>query len=258
MFNRCIIIGSGNSLQEGLDRGIQDLFKNEITFTLNEEFRFFNSTATFFLDWTFYKCRYELLKNHPLIIGRFNPDIRHDNPQCPPPLQQLFMFPTCSKYVGRDSWFKGFYSGKLCGLFTLTSAIALGFTEIFILGYDGLAVNNKTHHYEGLNGYGQFVDRRGQPRTGVGVKNGKYNTGVFNQSRDDLWKDYSSELNQIKIYNVSLNSKISTFPKISYDDFISMINNNPLNIDQDTVRHQIKEHIKNHAKFDKNSFCFGS
>ena len=255
MFKRCFIIGSGNSLQEGIDKGLQFLLENEVVFTLNEEFRFFESTATFFNDWTFYKCRYDLLKNHPLIIGRF--DGAFERGDCLY-LPQLILLPSFSKYVGVDSWSRGFYTGMLSGAFTLTFAIALGFEEIYCLGFDGQAINGKTHHYEGQDGFGVFTDTNGKSRTGVGIKNGRYNTGIFNKNRklfnQELWDAYKPELERIKIYNVSLDSKIDTFPKISYDEMIKIIKESPINIYQDFIREQIKEYIKNNAKFNKDYF----
>jgi len=262
MQNRVCIIGSGNSLQCGLNKGIQKLLKNEITFTLNEEFRFFDSTVEIFGDWTFYKCRYDLLKNHPMIVGRWDFHIGTENRETKElyceKLPQLILLPSCSKYLGQDSWKKGFYSGVLCGLFTLTLVIALGFDEIFILGFDGKMINGKTHHYEGLEGFGNFVNEEGQPRTGVGLKKGVYNTSVFNRKPKDFnqnyWDKYKDELKKIKIYNVSPESKITTFPKINYDEFISIIKNNPSNINQTKIRQEIRTYIKNHAKFNNHYF----
>ena len=258
MQNRCAIIGSGESLTEGLNKGIQDLLKNEVTFTLNEEFRFFDSTITTFSDWTFYKCRYELLKNHPLIIGRWDAKIGTKNPETKElyceKLPQLILLPSCSKYLGKNVWKKGFFTGVLTGLFTLSIAIALGFTEIFMLGVDSKEINGKTHHYQGLEGYGIFVDENGNPRSGIGKKGNTYNTGVFNKNvkiyNNDYWNKYKDELNRIKIYNVSPESTIDTFPKINYDEFISIIKNQPSNVDQTTIRQEIRTYIKNHAKFD--------
>jgi len=253
---RVFIIGSGNSLQEGFDNNLQELLKYKTVFTLNEEFRFFNSTVTFFGDWTFYKCRYDLLKNHPLIIGRFDNKFNNDVPKLP----QLILLPSCPKYLGQhDSWKQGFYTGVLTGLFTLTVAIALGFEEIYLLGFDGHAINGKTHHYQGLYGYGMFVNDDGKPRTGMGVKsNGMYNTSVFNKDKkrfnQDFWDKYKPELNRVKIYNVSPTSKIETFPKISYSDLFKKLKNDKECINQSLIRQKIKTYIKTHANFNKNLY----
>jgi len=251
-------------MTEGFEKKVPKLLQNEVVFTLNEEFRFFNSTLTLFNDWTFYKCRYNLLKNHPMIVGRWDSHIgtkdRVTKEYYCERLPQLILLPSCSKYLGQDSWKKGFFTGVLCGLFTLTFAIALGFDEIYLMGFDGKSINGKTHHYEGMFGFGQFVNEEGRPRTGMGKKNGVYNTGVFNKNKKrfnkDFWDVYKSELERIKIYNVSPESIINTFPKISYDEFISKIKENPSNINQDLIRKEIKEYIINHAKFDKNNFNY--
>ena len=52
---------------------------------------------------------------------------------------------------------------------------------------------------------------------------------------------YSFE-KQCKIYNVSLDSKIEIFPKISYDKFFSMLDNETYN--QDILRQKIKRKLK--------------
>lgn len=237
--------------------------KTEVTFTLNEEFHFFDSTITIFSDWTFYKCRYELLKNHPLIIGRWDAKIGTKNPQTKElyckKLPQLILLPSYSKYLGQNSWKKGFFTGVLTSLFTLSIVIALGFTEIYLLGFDSKEINGKTHHYQGLEGFGNFVDEEGNPRSGVGKKtDGTYRTGVFNKDikiyNNDYWNKYKDELNRIRIYNVSPESTIETFPKINYDEFISTIKKNPSNIDQTKIRQEIRNYIKNHAKFDSRFF----
>jgi len=264
MVKRVCIIGSGNSLTEGFEKKLPKLLQNEVVFTVNEEFRFFNSTLTTFCDWTFYKCRYNLLKEHPMIIGKHDVHIGTRDKKTKEyyceRLPQLILLPSCSKYVGQDSWKKGFFTGILCGLFTLSFAIALGFEEIYLIGFDGKSIEGKTHHYEGKFGFGQFVNEEGRPRTGMGMKNGVYNTGVFNKDKkrfnQDFWNVYKPELERIKIYNVSPESTIETFPKISYDEFITKIKENPSNINQDLIRKEIKEYIISHAKFDKNHFNY--
>jgi len=263
MVKRCVIVGSGNSLTEAFEKKVSKLLQNEVVFTINEEFRFFDSTLTTLVDWTFYKCRYNLLKSHPMIVGRWDSHIgakdRVTKEYYCERLSQLILLPSCSKYVGQDSWKKGFFTGVLAGLFTLTFTIALGFEEIMLCGFDGKSINGKTHHYEGQFGFGHFIDDEGKPRTGMGKKNGVYNTGVFNKDRKrfnkDFWDVYKPELERIKIYNVSPESTIDTFPKISYDEFISILKKNPSNINQDLIRKEIKEYITSHAKFDKNNFC---
>jgi len=261
MFKRCIIIGSGNSLTEGFEKNLPKLLQNEIVFTINEEFRFFKSTLTTFVDWTFYKCRYNLLKYHPMVVGRWDHHIKNKE-YCCEILPQLILLPSCSKYLGQDSWKKGFYTGKLSGLFTLTFAIALGFEKIFLLGFDCKSINGKTHHYEGISGFGQFVEENGKPRNRMGKKNGIYNTGIFNKKKkdfnQDIWDNYKPELEKIQIYNVSSDSIIDTFPKITYDDFIVKIKENSSNINQDLIRKEIKKHIIKHVQFDKNNYYFNN
>jgi len=45
---RCVIVGAGNSIAEGVEKGLWDKLKNETTFGINEAFQFFDPTAITF------------------------------------------------------------------------------------------------------------------------------------------------------------------------------------------------------------------
>ena len=63
----------------------------------------------------------------------------------------------------------------------------------------------------------------------------------YNNGRVD--KDYEPYLNEsrVKIYNVSTDSKINTFPKISYNQFYNMLDNNTYN--QETLKQDIRNRL---------------
>ena len=250
---RCVIIGGGNSIQEGIDKGLWDKLKNEVTFGCNEAFKFFSPTAITFVDWTFYKCRYKHIHNYPLVIGKHNPAIGFwyrgkggtKYQKCSEGAT-LEMIQGSGKYFGKDSLKKGVYSGVLCGLFTTTLAIALGYDEIYLLGFDFGQKNGKTHFYQNMNDVGQFIDENNQERTGVGYNiRGGFNTGVFNNTDEyiqQFWTPYLEETD-VKIYNVSMNSRIKTFDKITYDSFFERINDGQ-RIEQDKIRKEIRIEIQ--------------
>jgi len=250
---RCVIVGGGNSIQEGIEKGLWKKLENEVTFGVNEAFKFFHPTAITFVDWTFYKCRWEHMLNYPLVIGKFDPAIGfwyrgkggHKYQKCPKE-DTLEMIKGSGKYFGKESIKKGIYSGVLAGLFTTTLAIGLGFDEIYLLGFDMDQKDGKTHFYQNMNDVGDFIGENNEHRTGVGFNvSGDFNTGVFNNNDDYIQKFWTPYLedSDIKIYNVSMSSRIRTFEKIDYDNFFKRIENNE-KIDQAQIREEIRNKIK--------------
>jgi hypothetical protein len=78
MQNRCIILASGSSISESIELGLSDYLKNEVTFSINDNIKFFDSTAYTFGDWTAYRDRFNLYKEKKLVIGRHDMHIgRH-------------------------------------------------------------------------------------------------------------------------------------------------------------------------------------
>jgi hypothetical protein len=119
----------------------------------------------------------------------------------------------------------------LCGLWsmTLASFFLKEGGEIFLLGFDFGAIDRmpdgkaKTHFYQ---------DNLYHP--GVGQN------GTYKERRLNFFSPYK-ELKDLKIYNVSLNSKISYFDKISYDQFFDKLNGE---VNQNHLRNQMVEQLK--------------
>lgn len=243
MVDRCIIIGSGNSLSEGISKGLWDVLQKEITFSINDNIKFFNSTVAMFGDWHCYKSRRELFSKHSLVIGKHSHQFNHPEFDCPSH-NGLILLKSSGHYHGQDSFRKGIYSAILTGCFTLTLAIQLGFKKIFLLGMDECEINGKTHFYQEIKDAGVFQDCDGNPTTGVGKDiNGNYKTSVYNNSSKDinhLWLPFIDELATTQIFNVSPLSRIIIFDKIDYNDFFSVLNDTPININQDSVRKEIR------------------
>ncbi len=162
-------------------------------------------------------------------------------------------------YVKRNG--KSCWSGnskQLVGIFAINLAICLGFTEIYLLGYDCCAINGQTHFYESIADLtkstpiyirGVLKDTRMHYR-GVGkYENGSYKTSTYNNERNHLnetWFAPFKNLKNINIYNVSPESAITVFPKISYDDFYAQVPNN--HIMQEQARANIKRIILDNKK----------
>ena len=257
-----ILCGSGNSIPFlnsqymrtdcGLPLKLEQIIKHNYSIGLNFWFQF-GCKTTFCLsgDFQFYEDNKEKLKNLPLIIASADPQLKnqkvsriHDN---------TILLPNAGIYFGKDSWEKGFYTKQLIGIYAITIAIALGFTEIYLLGYDCIEINGQTHFYQGVANLDEYKDiyvdgklknQRYQFR-GVGKnREGTYKTSTYNYIKhiNNKWfAPFDAELKKLKIYNVSINSVISTFPKISYDAFFQQIDDN--HIDQIKARKEIKEFV---------------
>ena len=132
---------------------------------------------------------------------------------------------------------------QLIGLKALNMAIALDCKEIYLLGFDaGGDDENRTHFYSDTE-KGSYV-WNGTKHCGVGKdKKGYYKTGNYNKLEElnKYWfEPFEDELKKgIRIYNVSLNSNITTIPKISYNDFY-----NNLNEIHSSNQNEIREYIK--------------
>ena len=249
---RLIIIGAGNSIRPELQNGLWDKLKKEYTFSLNDTLYLFQPTVPIFVDWYWYKARYEIIKDISLSIGKYDRKYWASHPEIKIPNispNTIFLKPS-NEYHGIESWEKGFYSGILCGCYALTLGIALGFKEIYLLGYDFTEINGKTHFYEkdDLNNQeiGIIKEKNGTIRCGIGKDSrGYYRTGVYNNSSNNYFNVYKKSLKETKIYNVSQNSKITTFPKISYTDFYKNLSSEKIDIDQELGREQIRQIITN-------------
>lgn len=226
---QCILIGGGTSIKTGLSKRLWDKLKGRFVIGLNYSHLYYsNPTIQCYVDNDFYKNEINKLKKLPLIIGKCHQNLKNIKQ-----FNTIMLQVNDSKYTRNLS--EGIFKSSLCGLFGLSLAIyLLNFGEIYLLGYDQGVINNKkdiknchlTHFYQGK------INHRG-----IGKIN-YYNT----KGRAD--RDYGvfAEEQKIKIYNVSLDSRINTFPKISYNKFFSMLDNNTY--DQIRLRQQIKTKLK--------------
>ncbi len=257
-----IICGSGNSVPFnddiykiigcGLPDKLKHIIENNYSIGLNYWFQFgcettFNSSG----DWQFYIDNTEELKKLPLIIASEDPSLKNKN--IDRTHENTILLPDAGTYHGINSWSEGFYHRQLVGMLGLTIAIAFGFKEIYLLGYDCMELEGKTHFYQNvadltkitplyLNGV--LKENRLHFR-GIG-KNPKeeYKTSSYNyikQINNKWYAPFHAERKKIRIYNVSTMSKINTFEKISYGTFFQQVDSN--NIDQNKVREEVKTFI---------------
>lgn len=282
--NTVIICASGNSISDGVDYELFDVLKEHTTIGLNHWYKHaFEPTFNSFVDWNFYRDSIDNLSKLQLIIGKYDShlnDLKMDN---------SILLPKHSTYFGKDSWkiwertclncrYKytddyriprpdkcpncktsqvqkfGFYSGHLSGLFSLTLAIALGFKNIYLLGYDCCEYKDKTHFYQDeVDLKKRNVDNI-EIYSGIGMlqhQNGvkAYKTSTYNsvsELNNNWYKPYLQELHDVNIVNVSMPSKLTVFPKMDYIKFLSTIGKG--NVDQMEVREEIKDFIQKKIK----------
>ena len=247
--NRAIIIGSGASVKDGLLLGLNDYLANEVTFGINEAVKFVDCTAYTWGDWTCYRDRFDLYKEKELVIGKHDMHVgRTIEGATPCPKQDdLVLLKGSGVFFGQAGLEKGLYF-RLTGTFTLHLAIELGFKFIFLLGFDNREINGFTHFYEGIEGAGQFRDYEGQPTCGVGKnERGEYRTSAYNHDQngiDQIWHPFETAFGRTMIYNVSPQSRITTFKKIDYLTMFELLKKYPANVNQDVTRHIIRKKLK--------------
>lgn len=263
-FQRAIIIGGGSSIRDGLwnipisELPLWSAIQNECTFGINYLHYFFEPTALVFCDFQFHKTHKNKLDKLPFLLALKHPSFK----KCPQG-SNLITLPGSSDYYGKNSLdviekktatgtkqeIAGLYSPLLSGIFTLTLCVALGFKEIYLLGYDYTEINGKTHFYqdEAEKTPEKFQSKAEDDTTvyGIGRKeNGEYRTNIFEHSPAQYFDVYIKDLDEVKIYNVSPNSKITTFPKLSYAEFYQRLHDCPELILQDRMREHIKEYLE--------------
>lgn len=232
-----VLIGGGNSINEGLSLGLKDRLENKFTIGINYSYKHFDSTILSFIDKEFYKSTkleanpdiYEELGKLPLIVGLNSQnikDIAHPN---------TILLKSSGAYQGKESKDKGFYSPILGGVFSITLAMYLmDFVgTIFLLGFDWNKrteedrKNNRTvdtHYYKELKhrgiGYSRFYENH-QPKEYL---------GCFLKEK------------KVTIYNVSLLSNLDVFGKLSYETFFEVLNEEQYC--PDTLRESIRFKLK--------------
>jgi hypothetical protein len=249
-FSRCVILASGSSIREYLwhipvtEIPIWNAIKSECLFTLNWSFLFCEPTVALYGDYQFYYNEKDKLDKLPMVIsikvGYYD---RKDSVKIG---NNVILLPGSNDYHKEDSWKKGFYSRHLTSIWAINFALRCGFEEIFILGMDAIAINGHTHFYDDNPKTGHYTWNN-QEHSGVGLNNkGHYKTGAYNTPNklNDYWyKPFENERN--KIINVSPNSAIDIFAKWNYEQFYRYLKENPIQINREETRQEIKELIKN-------------
>jgi len=215
-----ILVGGGSSIREGLEKNLWTRIKGQEIWSCNYAWMTmpYLPQREIFVDIGFFKNNMKALeelakKGVPIHAKTHNKYkaiddiIKHNSSR------------EMKCYHGKQALEKGvIYYGRmgLVGFFALSLAIAEGYNEVFLLGYDfGVPTNQQkfTHYYQ---------NRLNVISTGVGRPQ------VYllpdNKLRREVtdWAVFLKE-KDVKIWNVSLISNIHYFEKITYNTFFNMI-----------------------------------
>jgi len=216
-----IIIGGGASIKEGISLGLKDKLKDKFVIACNYAYKHFPHTLLACVDSDFYVPYYmqrkqnpdiyEELKKESLIITTANIDSKVLLPNT--------LIVKGSGIYNNNPIKLGFYNPILCGLFALHLAEYFEPKKIFLLGYDWNRRNPAPIDRRVYNGHTNldihYYNKEEIPHEGIG-KIGFYENHLANQ----YFKAFNNS--KCKIYNVSLNSNIENFEKITYSEFFNL------------------------------------
>ena len=208
-----IIIAGGISVLEGIDKGLWAQIKNRDIWSLNYSAMYmpYLPKREFWTDIKFFTENAEELQilESKGVKCYAKEHVYYDTI---PKIQQI----SCTReqtnkldlYIGE----RGFV-----GMLALSLAIREEYDTIYLLGYDfGIKPEDRdkklTHWYQKYN-FDKYSTGVGVPTVYL-LKDNKTHRSV---------KDFDVYKNNKNIYNVSLDSNIETFPKISYDKFFKQI-----------------------------------
>jgi hypothetical protein len=238
--SECVIIGGGPSINAEI-MSLEHRIKDKFVILTNYSYKFFTGTLSAFIDRDFYKSRnteehpdiYEELRLLPLIVGIDINGISEFK------LPNTILLNRNSENVYEKSLKKGFYTKNLTGIFSISLAsFLMNYTgNLFLLGFDwsrrppnevDLKNYNPVCNFD-LHYYGKNIKHEGNNKIGY------YERHLPDREFEPFMKQ------KTKIYNVSLNSNINIFEKISYEHMFNLLNNETYN--QDELRTKIKEKL---------------
>ena len=239
--NQIIIIGGGTSIQEGISLGLANRLTNKCVIACNFAFNHFPNTFVTCIDENFYIGKFfnkndepvninhvNNLKALPLMIAPNKSVIKENK------YQNTILLKESAGYNSINCLNKGFYSLALTGIFSISVAMFLLDYNgtIFLLGYDWTKRTDEqqknrdkidTHYYKN-------IEHRGI----------KFTTYYEKHDPSKLMNNFLREKN-IKIYNVSPKSNITSFEKIDYLTMFATMND--IRYNQDELRIYIKEKL---------------
>ena len=226
-----IIIGGGKSIQEGISLGLKEKVKKRFVIVCNYAYKHFFHTFLTLIDRDFYLPYnakndpekhpdiYNELKKEPLIVGAYHKDFEN------------FKLPNTILLREKNKT-------PLTGIFSLKILNLLNFKgTIYLLGFDWNRRNVPIK-----TGYEPKTDLQLHYYSKEEINHGGHGYIGYYETHDSFLLFNRFLNNNVKIYNVSLNSNINCFNKISYHKMFRLLSNKWYN--QDELRKIIKEKLK--------------
>lgn len=235
-----IILGGGKSIREGISLNLWNKIRDKNVWSLNYAFLTlpFLPKRELFVDRGFYKNNVDALQalsdQGVEMVARYQ-----DTYAAIDKIRKYQTTKEVNGYQGKralktDST-PHIYVGQLglVGTFALSLAIAEGYDTIWLLGFDfGVQSyeDKDTHFYQGQ--IKVISSGVGNPQIYLNPDNSTKIVENDKGEKIDLIKDYEvfAQEKNIHIYNVSPNSRLSYFQKISYQEFFNKIGGNDVHL----------------------------
>jgi uncharacterized short protein YbdD (DUF466 family)/virulence-associated protein VapD len=216
--NECILIGGGCSIKDGISLGLKDYLKDHFVIACNYAYKHFSHNLTCFVDKDFYVPHhakkypdkhpdiYEELKRESMIIGINHNGVEEFRLPNTILVKSTYIFKPITN-INEDFYTKNF----LTGVFAISvGCFLLNYSGvIYLLGFDWTK-EGETHYYSK-----EEINHVGNGYTASYAKHNPHN----------IYKPFTT-LKNIKFYNVSPNSNINNFEKISYSQFFDLLSKN--------------------------------
>ena len=222
--NNVILCGAGTSVKEGLDLDLWNQIKGKgDIWSINFAFMTvpYLPTREIWVDYNFFKNNIDALQDlsHKGVemIAKANPKYAGI-----PMINSYNTTRERAKYAGKEGIEKNLMfvgTQGLSGVFALSIAVAMGYKNIFLLGFDyGIPFNASdktfTHYY--------------QKELNVNSSGFKHPENYLTNDLQTVKKDVADfevylKETDVKIWNVSLGSHIPYFDKISYLTFFEIL-----------------------------------
>lgn len=227
------LLAGGYSIRENIEKGLWNLLEGEEIWGINYTYKLcpLKLHRQLFCDYNFFKNNIADLENlAKLGVPIYAKSHSHYNKLTDNYIKQYNTCREPNTYKGIETLKQNephIYIGRLglSGTFALSLAIAEGYTDIFLWGFDfgTTSIQEKNTHWY-------------QPDIKV-VSHGVGNPGIYRIPSNDSVKidvkDYEvfTKTSNINIYNISPNSNIPYFTKYTFEQFKEILNslkgNNP-------------------------------
>lgn len=226
--SQAILLGGGYSVKEGIQKGLWDKIKDKDTWSCNSMFLImpYLPKHQVWVDNVFTQHEFDTGRLQDL--QKQGVELITKNYHRLAYLQdQIVQYGTTrekANYYGRKAIEENLiYYGRmgLCGQFALSVAVGRGYDEIFMLGYDfgPTSLNDHNTHV-----YQDEIAKQNILCTGARRPEVYWDKQRGDKLRIELddWDVYLKE-KDLKLWNVSVNSNLPYYQKITYEEFFKLL-----------------------------------